>query len=72
MTRNISPEIAAARDISKKFNFDHVIIIGVNNDRDQMKAISYGDAKSSGQAEDYATVAYDAIYDYINENFYSI
>ena len=68
MAWNPSPKVAAARDIGKKFNFDQVIIIGINNDRDQMEAITYGSTKSScAQAKGYGNVAYDAVFDYIVE-----
>ena len=69
MAWNPSPKVAAARDIGKKFGFDQVIILGINNDKDQMEAISYGSTKSScGQAKGYANVAYDAVYNHIVEN----
>jgi len=69
MAWNPSPKVAAARDIGKKFGFDQVIIIGIDNNQDKMEAISYGSTRSAcAEAKGYADAAYDAVFDCIVEN----
>lgn len=45
MAWNPSPEVAVARDFGKKFNFDKVIIIGVNELKGSFQVVSYGETK---------------------------
>ena len=45
MAWNPSPEVADARDFGKKFNYDKVIIIGVNEPEGKFRVVSYGETK---------------------------
>lgn len=45
MAWNPSPAVAAARDFGKKFNYDKVIIIGVNEPEGKFQVVSYGETK---------------------------
>lgn len=45
MAWNPSPEVAHARDFGKKFNYDRVIIIGVNDTTQKLEVVSYGSTK---------------------------
>lgn len=45
MAWNPSPEVAVARDFGKKFNYDKVIIIGVNEPDGKFQVVSYGETK---------------------------
>jgi len=45
MAWNPSPKVAAARDFGKKFGYDKVIIIGVNEAKETYEIVSYGETK---------------------------
>lgn len=42
MAWNPSPKVAAARDIGNKFNYDQVIVIGINLAEGTHETITYG------------------------------
>ncbi|MEI6076721.1 MAG: hypothetical protein WCS94_14155 [Verrucomicrobiota bacterium] len=42
MAWNPEPEIAALRDMAKKFNYDQVVALGFNYSKEQIQALSYG------------------------------
>ena len=45
MAWNPEPEVAHARDYGKKFNYDRVIIIAVNDETEKFEVVSYGKTK---------------------------
>jgi len=45
MAWNPSPEVAHARDYGKKFNFDRVVILAVNDATGKFEIVSYGATK---------------------------
>ena len=45
MAWNPSPEVAVARDFGKKFSYNKVYIIGVNEDKGKFEVVSYGENK---------------------------
>lgn len=45
MAWNPSPKVAAARDFGKKFNYNKVYIIGVDEDAGKFEIVSYGATK---------------------------
>lgn len=68
MAFNPSAKVAAARDIGRKFGFDQVIIIGINNKKNIMASASYGETKTScDECEGLADAAYDAVFEKIDE-----
>jgi hypothetical protein len=67
MAWNPSPKVAAARDYGKKFGFDQVVVIGINNRRNIMASASYGVTKKScDEARILADAAYDAVFEKID------
>jgi len=68
MAWNPSKIVAAARDFGNKFNFDQVIIIGINNDNNIMQSASYGKTKQScDECKLLADSAYDAVFDTVDK-----
>lgn len=64
MAWNPDKRVAAARDIGKQFGFDQVIIIGIDNPRNIMTSISYGETKKScNECKSLADAAYDAVFE---------
>ena len=64
MAWNPSPKVAFARDYGKKFGADQVIIIAIDNRRETMEAVSFGETKSScAEAKRFANAAYNAVYE---------
>jgi len=62
MAWNPSPEVAAARDFGKKFNYDKVYIIAVSERRSQFEIISYGETKQKcDEAKKYADELFNKI-----------
>ena len=62
MAWNPSPEVAVARDFGKKFNYDKVYIIGVNESSGKFEIISYGETKQKcGEARICADQIYEMI-----------
>ena len=63
MAWNPSPKVAFARDYAKKFGADQVIIIAIDNRKETMEAVSFGETKSScAEAKKLADAAYKAIH----------
>lgn len=68
MAWNPDKRVAAARDIAKKFGFDQVIIIGIDNPKNIMTSASYGKNKEScSECKVLADAAYDAVFEKISE-----
>jgi hypothetical protein len=64
MAWNPSPKVAAARDFGKKFGADQVIIIAIDNKRETIEAISYGETKRlCAETKPLADAAYQAVID---------
>lgn len=64
MAWNPSREVATARNFGKKFNYDKVIIIGVNETDGTFKVVSYGETKKKcGETR----ITADNIYEMIRE-----
>ena len=64
MAWNPSPKVAAARDYGQKFGADQVIIIAIDNRRETIEAISYGETKRlCAETKGLADVAYKAVCD---------
>lgn len=62
MAWNPSPEVAVAREFGKKFNYDKVYIIGVNESKGQFEIVSYGETKQKcGEARICADVIHEQI-----------
>ena len=69
MAWNPSPKVAVARDFGKKFGFDQVLIIGIDNTHDKMETITYGSTKASCvQTAEYGNVIHDALMAHIVDN----
>lgn len=62
MAWNPSPEVAVARDFGKKFNYNKVYIIAVNEASGKFEVVSYGETK---QECDEAKKCADRIFDEI-------
>jgi hypothetical protein len=62
MAWNPSPKVAVARDFGKKFNYDKVYIIGVNEPKGIFEIVSYGETK---QKCDEAKICSNQIYEMI-------
>lgn len=45
MAWNPSPQVAIARDFGKKFEYSHVLIIGINPKTDALGIVTYGETK---------------------------
>ncbi len=68
MAWNPSKRVAAAREIARQFDFDQVIIIGINNKKNIMAFASYGETKKScAECKILAAAAYDAVFDKVDE-----
>jgi hypothetical protein len=62
MAWNPSPKVAAARDYGNKFGADQVIIIAIDNKRETIEAVSYGETKRlCAETKGLADVAYHAV-----------
>jgi len=64
MAWNPSPKVAIARHFGKKFNYDKVYIIGVNESKGTFEMISYGETK---QKCDEAKICANQIYEMIRD-----
>ncbi len=64
MAWNPSPEVAVARDFGKKFNYDKVYIIGVNELKGTFEIVSYGGTKQKcGESKVCSNQIYEMIRD---------
>jgi len=64
MAWNPAPEVAAARDIAKKFNKKQVVILMLDDEK--IQSVSYGETKKLCDATaKLADVAYNAVYEYL-------
>lgn len=62
MAWNPSKEVAAARDIGKKFKQSQVIILMIDHDKGTLQCASYGETKAlCAKAKRLADKAYDAV-----------
>lgn len=68
MAFNPSPEVAAARDIAKRFKAKQVIVLMIsdNGDDEHLQYASYGETKAlCDDAKKIADAAFDAVMDYM-------
>lgn len=66
MAFNLSPKVAEARDLAKKYGKTRVIIFMIDDDKGTMEYASYGKDKAlCSDARKLADVAYKAIYDHL-------
>lgn len=66
MAFNPDPEVAAARDIAKRFSKKQVIILMI--DEEMLTYASYGETKAlCDAAKKIADVAFDAVMDHLAE-----
>lgn len=62
MAWNPSPEVAAARDFGKRFNYNKVYIIAVNEDTSRFEVVSYGSTKQEcDEAKKCADLLFEGI-----------
>ena len=63
MAWNPSPRVADCRKIARKWGFNKVIIIALENDKGQATAVSYGKTKAMcADAERLSGVAFEAVF----------
>lgn len=63
MAWNPSPKVADCREIARKWGFNKVIIIALEDDRGRMTAASYGKTKEMcADAERLSGVAYESVF----------
>jgi len=63
MAWNPSPKVADCREIARKWGFNKVIIIALENEKGQGTVVSYGKTKEMcADASRLAGVAYEAIW----------
>jgi len=64
MAWNPSPKVASAREYGKKFGADQVIIIAIDNRKETIEAVSYGETRQlCAETKSLADVAYKAVCD---------